>query len=58
MKKGPIDGTGNASPFPNPKIGPFFMHFPGYLISGRTQSNLHTIAHHSCVRSARVGGLS
>jgi hypothetical protein len=35
--------------FQNPKIRPKKMHFPGYLISGRTQSNLHSNVYHSCL---------
>ena len=33
-------------PIQNPKIRPKKMHFPGYLISGRTQSNLHSNVYH------------
>ena len=37
------------SRFQNPSIRPKKMHFPGYLISGRTQSNLHNNVYHSSV---------
>jgi hypothetical protein len=47
MKIGRIDGTCNGSRRQNPKIRPKKMHFPGYLISGRTESNLHSTVYHT-----------